>query len=607
MHQYSSGLGARPSGQGDEGSMRRNCYCGDVTAEKVGETVTLMGWAHRRRDHGGLIFVDLRDREGIVQVVFGPEYGRDAYETAKRVRSEYVIAVKGQVRRRPPGTENVHLKTGEVEVPAAEALILNEARTPVFPLDEERPVSEELRLTYRYLDLRRPSLQRNLWIRDQASQAVRAFFHRHGFIEVETPVLTRSTPEGARDYLVPARLYPGQFFALPQSPQLFKQLLMVAGLDRYFQIVRCFRDEDLRTDRQPEFTQIDVEMSFVDREDILILMEELIAAIFREVKGVEMDRPFPRLLYGEAVATYGLDNPDTRFGMFLVDISDLCRGTTFRPFAEALARGGQVKGIKVKGKAEVFSRKMIDDLTEFVKGLGTKGLTPFRMTKDGLQSPVAKFLDPGALQGISRQFELEDGDLVLVIGDSPTVVAESLGRLRVKLGHELGLIEETLIRPVWITDFPLLEYSEEEKRYVAVHHPFTAPLDEDIGLFENAPEKMRAKAYDLVINGQEVGGGSIRIHRREVQTRMFATLGLSEAEAKERFGFLLEALDFGTPPHGGIAFGFDRLIMLLAGAESIREVIAFPKTQRAQCLMTRAPAGVDPLQLKELRLKPDID
>ncbi|MFQ5881459.1 MAG: aspartate--tRNA ligase [Candidatus Methylomirabilales bacterium] len=586
--------------------MRRSCYCGEVTAEKVGETVTLMGWVHRRRDHGGLIFVDLRDREGLVQVVFGPEHGRDAYETARRMRPEYVIAIKGPVRRRPPGTENASLKTGEVEVPAAESVILNEARTPVFPLDEERPVSEELLLTYRYLDLRRPSLQGNLRIRHQTYQVVRAFFDRHGFIEVETPVLTRSTPEGARDYLVPSRLYPGQFFALPQSPQIFKQLLMVAGFDRYFQIVKCFRDEDLRADRQPEFTQIDVEMSFVDREEVLAVMEELIAVIFREVKGVELHRPFPRLPYLEAVATYGLDKPDTRFEMCLIDISDVCRGASFRPFAEALTDGGQVKGIKVKGKAEEFSRKGMDDLTEFVKGLGAKGLTPFRMAKEGLQSPVAKFLHPEVLAGIARRFRLEEGDLLLVIGDSSPVVAEALGRLRVKLGHELGLIDEALIRPVWVTDFPLLEYSEEEKRYIAVHHPFTAPLDEDLALFESAPEKIRAKAYDLVINGQEVAGGSIRNHRRELQAKMFATLGLSEAEAKEKFGFLMEALEFGTPPHGGIAFGFDRLIMLLTGAESIREVIAFPKTQRAQCLMTGAPTVVDPFQLKELRLKRDV-
>ncbi len=420
---------------------------------------------------------------------------------------------------------------------------------------------------------------------------------------METPVLTRSTPEGARDYLVPSRLYPGQFFALPQSPQLFKQLLMVAGFDRYFQIVKCFRDEDLRADRQPEFTQIDVEMSFVDREDVLGLMEVLIVEVFREIKGAEIPRPFPRLSYQEAVAMYGVDKPDTRFEMFLVEISDLCRQTTFRPLAEAVAGGGQVKGIKVPGKAEAFSRKAIDDLTEFVKSFGAKGLAPFRMTKDGLQSPVAKFFEPAALGGIVQRFNLAQGDLVLVIGDSPAVVAEALGRLRVKLGHELGLIDEALIRPVWVIDFPLLEYSDEEKRYVAVHHPFTAPLDEDLALFESSPEKMRAKAYDLVMNGQEVGGGSIRNHNREIQQRMFDALGFTPEQARERFGFLLDALEFGTPPHGGIAFGFDRLIMLLTGAESIREVIAFPKTQRAQCLMTGAPTAVDPLQLKELRLR----
>ena len=586
--------------------MKRSCYCGEVTAERVGQSVTLMGWVHRRRDHGGLIFVDLRDREGIVQVVFGSEHGAGAYEAAKKMRSEYVIAVTGQVRRRPPGTENPDLPTGEVEVPAVEAVILNEAKTPVFPLDEEHPVSEELRLTYRYLDLRRPSLQRNLRTRHRTYQVVRAFFDRGGFVEVETPVLTRSTPEGARDYLVPSRLYPGHFFALPQSPQLFKQLLMVAGFDRYFQIVKCFRDEDLRVDRQPEFTQIDVEMSFVDREDVLGMAEDLVATIFREVKGVELDRPFPRLNYQDAVARYGLDKPDLRFEMFLVEVGDLFRGTAFRPFAEALATGGQIKGIKVAGKAEAFSRKAIDDLTEFVKGFGAKGLTPFRMTQAALESPVAKFLGPEALEGLVRRFALVPGDLVLAIGDRPTVVAETLGRLRGRLGHTLGLVPEGLIRPVWVTEFPLVEYSEEEKRYVAVHHPFTAPLDEDVAHFGRAPEKMRAKAYDLVINGQEIGGGSIRNHDREIQQRVFETLGFSREQARERFGFLLEALEFGTPPHGGIAFGFDRIVMLLTGAESIREVIAFPKTQRAQCLMTGAPAAVDMEQLKELHLKIDF-
>ncbi len=587
--------------------LRRTHYCGAVRESDAGRTVRLVGWVQRRRDHGGLIFVDLRDREGIVQVVFGPEVGATAHEVARRLRAEFVVAVGGEVVRRPAGTENAALPTGQVEVRATATEILNEAKTPVFPIEEDSSVAEDLRLTYRYLDLRRPPLQPNLRLRHRTYQVVRRYLDAQGFLEVETPVLTKSTPEGARDYLVPSRVNPGTFYALPQSPQIFKQLLMVAGYDRYFQIVKCFRDEDLRADRQPEFTQIDVEMAFVDREDVLAAMEGLVVELFREVRGVTLATPFRRLTYGEALARFGLDKPDFRFGLELTDASDLFRGSGFKPFAEAVAAGGQVKGIRVTGYAEGLTRKVMDEHAEFVKAFGAKGLTSFKMGGDGLTSPAAKFLTPDSLSALAKMFGAEAGDALLLLADQPAVVAEALGRLRAKVGHDRSLADPGRFEVCWVTDFPLLEWNAEEGRYQAMHHPFTAPLEEDLPLFDTAPEKIRAKAYDLVINGVEVGGGSIRIHRREIQQKMFAALGMSDDEARERFGFLLEALEFGTPPHGGIAFGFDRLIMLLIGATSIREVIAFPKTQRAVDLMAGAPAGVDEKQLKELRLKLDLD
>ena len=583
----------------------RTHYCGALREADAGARVTLAGWVHRRREHGGLIFVDLRDREGLVQAVFNSERHPAAHEVARRARSEYVLQVSGTVGRRPPGTENLDLPTGAVEVLAEGAEVLSESRTPVFPMEEDAPVAEDVRLAHRYLDLRRPGLQRNLRLRHAVAQAVRRHLDAQGFVEVETPVLTKSTPEGARDYLVPSRMYPGQFYALPQSPQLFKQLLMVAGFDRYFQIVKCFRDEDLRADRQPEFTQIDIEMAFVDREDVLQVMEGLVTEIFRVGRGVELPRPFPRLTYADAIGRYGLDAPDTRYGMELTDCTEVLRGAGFRAFAEPIAAGGQAKAIVAPGCAG-YSRAQLDGLTEFVKGFGAKGLAWFKRDPDGIQSPVAKFLSAEALQALVDRTGAGPGDLVLVVADRPKAVAETLGRLRVHLGRELKLVEGDRLALTWVTAFPLLEYDEKEQRFQAMHHPFTAPMDEDLPHFGTDPGKVRAKAYDLVLNGQEVGGGSIRIHRREVQEQMFRALGIGPEEAKAKFGFLLEALEFGTPPHGGIAFGLDRLMAILCGTESIRDVIAFPKTQRAQDLMTKAPSEVAPDQLKELKIKLDL-
>ena len=586
--------------------LARTEYCGRLDTSHLGTQVVLMGWVQRRRDHGGLIFVDVRDREGIVQTVFNPEQQPVAHEVAHRMRSEFVVAVRGTVHRRPPGTENVALPTGAIEVAVEEARILSEAKPPVFAIEDESDVSEEIRLAYRYLDLRRPSMLRNLRLRHRAYQAVRDYLDGHGFIEVETPVLTRSTPEGARDYLVPSRLNPGQFYALPQSPQLFKQLLMVAGFDRYYQIVKCFRDEDLRADRQPEFTQIDIEMSFVEREDVLLMMEGLVVALIEAAGKPPLQTPFPRLTYREAIQRFGLDAPETRFGMELCDLTDVMRGVEAKVIAEPIAKGGLVKGINAKGVAS-FSRAQLDSLVDYVKGFGAKGLAWFKVATDGMESPLAKFLGPMVLERLQERLKGEEGDLLLLVADQPKVAAESLGRLRVKLGHELKLIDQTALSATWVIDFPLLEYDAEEGRWQAVHHPFTAPLDEDLSLFETDPGKVRAKAYDLVVNGQELGGGSIRIHRRDVQSQMFSALGIGPDEAKAKFGFLLEALEYGTPPHGGIAFGFDRIIALLAGVTSIRDVIAFPKTQKAQDLMTKAPSVVDSKQLKELRIKLDLD
>jgi len=585
------------------GDWKRTGYCGDLRSKHIGQEVTLMGWINRRRDLGGLVFIDLRDREGIVQVVFNPEYNPGAHEKTSALRNEYVIAVRGKVVARPEGTENPDLETGGLEVQVEELKILNESHPPPFPIDEDAELVENLRLKYRYLDLRRPKMQRNLFLRHRAAKSVRDYLHSQGFLEVETPFLTKSTPEGARDYLVPSRVNPGLFYALPQSPQLFKQLLMVSGFDRYFQLVKCFRDEDLRADRQPEFTQIDLEMSFIDREDIYRTMEGMMQVLFRDTLGLELVTPFPMLTYEESMARYGVDNPDIRFGLELTDLSSALKDSDFEAFAEPLQRGGMVKAIKVKGD---LSRKELDDLSEFARGLGAKGLAWVRVSSEGwpvLSGPIAKFFSEAERSALGQTLKPKPGDILLFMADSPRVVNDALGRLRLHLGRKLNLIPANTFQFVWITDFPLLEYDEVEGRFAAKHHPFTSPLDEDLDLLSSAPEKVRAKAYDLVLNGSEVGGGSLRIYRPEVQSLVFEKLGMGKAEAREKFGFLLEAFEFGAPPHGGIAFGFDRLVMILAGADSIRDVIAFPKTQKATDLLTEAPSAVDPRQLAELSLR----
>ncbi len=584
------------------GNLKRTDYCGDLSRKDTDREVTLLGWVQRRRDLGGLIFVEMRDREGIVQVVFNGEANPEAHEKAQSLRSEYVIGVVGKVSVRPEGTFNPKMETGEIEVIAEELRIFNVSKNPPFLIEDDEEVAENVRLKYRYLDLRRPRLQRNLILRHRVAQEVRKYFDRLGFLEIETPMLTKSTPEGARDYLVPSRLNPGHFYALPQSPQLFKQILMVSGFDRYFQIVRCFRDEDLRSDRQPEFTQIDVEMSFVQVEDIRETMEGLMAHIFKEVVGMDLQTPFASMSYAEAMDRYGVDKPDLRFGMEMRDVSDVFRGSSFKVFKETLEKGGIIKALCVKGGSS-FSRKEIDELTPFVGTYGAKGLAWAKVGEDGWQSPIQKFLTPEERKQAESRCEAVKDDLLLFVADSPRVVNQALGNLRLHLGEKLGLIPPDLYRFVWILDFPLLEYDETEKRYVAVHHPFTAPKDEDIPKLKDHPGDAKAKAYDLVLNGSEVGGGSIRNHLREVQSLLFEKLGMGEEEARERFGFLLEALEYGTPPHGGIAFGFDRLNMILSHSESIRDVIAFPKTQKAVCLMTEAPSRVDPRQLDELSIR----
>jgi aspartyl-tRNA synthetase len=584
----------------------RSYFCGEVTEVAIGEKVVLKGWVQKRRDLGGLIFIDLRDRSGIVQVVFHPDVSMDALQIAEKIRSEYVLDIEGTVIARQEGTVNDNLSTGRIEIQAEKVTIINEAKTTPFVIADNSEVSEDLRLKYRYLDLRRPVMYESLKMRHKVTKMIRDYLDGEGFLDVETPILTKSTPEGARDYLVPSRVHPGEFYALPQSPQIFKQLLMVGGFERYYQIARCFRDEDLRADRQPEFTQVDIETSFMSQDDIIAMMEAMMTKIMKEVKGLDISVPFPRMSYTEAMNRFGSDKPDTRFGLELVDMGEFAKSCSFKVFASAVESGGQVKAINVKGSADKYSRKDIDSLTEFVGVYGAKGLAWLKVEEGGLKGPIAKFFDDEDQLTIKQLLEANAGDLLFFVADKVNVVADSLGALRMKLAKELNLIDQSLFNFLWITDWPLLEYDEEAGRYFAAHHPFTMPIRSDLELLDSDPSKVRAQAYDLVLNGYELGGGSLRIFERQVQEKMFEVLGFTKEEAIAQFGFLLEAFEYGTPPHGGIAIGLDRLVMLLAGRTNLRDTIAFPKTASASDLLMEAPSDVSEVQLKDLHLALNI-
>lgn len=582
--------------------MYKTHSCGDITKARIGETVTLNGWVQRRRDLGGVLFVDLRDRTGLVQIVFNPEFSTRAHEIADRLRNEFVVAVSGQVVMRDAETVNPNLPTGDVEVRVTDIEILNGAKNPPFFIEDGIEIDESLRLRYRYLDLRRPEMQRTLKLRSKASKVIRDFLDDQEFVEVETPILTKSTPEGARDYLVPSRVHPGEFFALPQSPQLFKQLLMVSGLERYYQIARCFRDEDLRADRQPEFTQVDIETSFLSEEQLQGMMEQLMVRLFKTTIGVDIPTPFQRITYQEAMEKYGSDKPDLRFGLELVDVCDLVANSGVKVFASVIEKGGVVKVLNAKG-CGTWSRKDIDDLGPYAARYGAKGLAWIQVKDGEFRGPIVKFMNEEEIAALRERTGAEDGDLLLFSADTRKVVYDVLGNLRLYIGRRMNLIDDSAFKFAWVVDFPLLDYDEEEKRYVAAHHPFTRPKDEDLHLFDSDPGQIRAQAYDLVLNGYEVGGGSLRIYKRDVQEKMFTALGFSPEEAQEKFGFLLNAFEYGTPPHGGIALGLDRLIMLLAGRTNLRETIAFPKTASAVDLMMDAPNVVEPAQLEQLHIK----
>jgi len=583
------------------GNLKRDSMCGNLRIENDGQEVVLMGWVQRERNLGSLIFIDLRDTTGITQIVFDDTISEDVFKKAESIRSEYVIAVKGKVRIRQ--STNKDIPTGDVEILAEELKILDEAQTPPIYIKDDDNVSETMRLKYRYLDLRKPFMQNNLKLRAKAAKIIRDFFYENSFVEIETPFLNKPTPEGARDYLVPSRVNPGYFYALPQSPQLMKQLLMVSGMDRYYQIVKCFRDEDLRANRQPEFTQVDIEMSFVDVEDVIGINEKLLYKLFKEMKGIEIELPIKRMTYSESMERYGVDKPDLRFGFEIVNISDVVKNCDFKVFTGAIENGGSVRAINIKGHGDKFTRKDITKLEEFSKTYGAKGLAWIKITEEGITSPISKFFSEEKLNDLINMMDADKGDLILIIADKNSVVFDSLGNLRNEVAKKIGILKENEFNLVWITEFPLFEYDEEENRYVAKHHPFTHPMDEDLEYLESEPEKVRAKAYDIVINGDEMGGGSIRINNSNLQKRMFKALGFSDEEAKDKFGFLMDAFRYGTPPHGGLAYGFDRLMMLFTNSSNIRDVIAFPKTQSATDLLTDAPTTVAEKQLKEVHIK----